>query len=140
MHQDDSDTDKNHLLKKQAHEYASETSIHGLKYIGERERTPFERRVFIYHMKLCSCNQRPHSYKKAFSSCRILWIVLCILSLCLGAYMIWGLVEKFDTNPIITSIEETNYPVYKVQFPAVTICSNNRISKKNLEKAIMKPP
>ena len=43
MHQEDSDADESNMLKKQAHEYASETSIHGLKYIGERERTPFER-------------------------------------------------------------------------------------------------
>ena len=45
MEPDDSDVDETHLLKKQAHEYAGETSIHGLKYIGEKERTKFERWV-----------------------------------------------------------------------------------------------
>ena len=58
----------------------------------------------------------------------------------MGAYMIWGLVEKFDNSPIIMSIEETNYPVYKVQFPAVTICSNSRVVRKNFEKAMKLPP
>ena len=43
MEPDDSDVDEILLLKKQAHEYAGETSIHGLKYIGEKERTKFER-------------------------------------------------------------------------------------------------
>ena len=43
--EDSSDADETHLLKKQAHEYAGETSIHGLKYIGEKERTKFERWV-----------------------------------------------------------------------------------------------
>ena len=45
MEPEDSDVDETHLLKKQAHEYAGETSIHGLKYIGEKERTKFERWV-----------------------------------------------------------------------------------------------
>ena len=45
MEPDDSDIDETHLLKKQAHEYSGETSIHGLKYIGEKERTKFERWV-----------------------------------------------------------------------------------------------
>ena len=43
MEPDDSDIDETHLLKKQAHEYSGETSIHGLKYIGEKERTTCER-------------------------------------------------------------------------------------------------
>ena len=64
MHQEDSDTDESHMLKKQAHEYASETSIHGLKYIGERERTPFERWVLIYHTSLRVGNQRRNNNKK----------------------------------------------------------------------------
>ena len=39
----DSDADETHIVRKQASEYASETSIHGLKYVGEKERTMFER-------------------------------------------------------------------------------------------------
>ena len=35
--------DETHLVRKQMHEYASESSIHGLKYVGEKERTTFER-------------------------------------------------------------------------------------------------
>ena len=72
--------------------------------------------------------------------CRLLWLMLCMLSLSLGAYMIWDLVQKYDNNPVIISIEETNYPVYKVQFPAVTICSNNKVVEKNFNKAIKQPP
>ena len=43
----DSDSDETRIVRKQASEYASETSIHGLKYVGEKERTIFERWVFI---------------------------------------------------------------------------------------------
>ena len=72
--------------------------------------------------------------------CRLLWLMLCMLSLSLGAYMIWDVVQKYDNNPVIISIEETNYPVYKVQFPAVTICSNNKVVARNFDKAIKLPP
>ena len=37
--------DEAHLVRKQMHEYAIESSIHGLKYVGEKERTTFERWV-----------------------------------------------------------------------------------------------
>ena len=43
MEPDDSDIDETNLLKKQAGEYSGETSIHGLKYIGEKGRTACER-------------------------------------------------------------------------------------------------
>ena len=72
--------------------------------------------------------------------CRLLWLMLCMLSLSLGAYMIWDVVQKYDNNPVIISIEETNYPVYKVQFPAVTICSNNKVVRRHFDKAVKQPP
>ena len=37
--------DETHLVRKQMHEYAGESSIHGLKYVGEKERTTIERWV-----------------------------------------------------------------------------------------------
>ena len=43
MEPDNSDIDETNLLKKQAQEYSGETSIHGLKYIGEKDRTTCER-------------------------------------------------------------------------------------------------
>ena len=44
----DSDSDETRIVRKQASEYAGETSIHGLKYVGEMERTIFERWVWSY--------------------------------------------------------------------------------------------
>ena len=54
--------------------------------------------------------------------------------------MIEPLVTKWDKDPTIISIEDTNYPVWKVQFPAVTICSNNKVVEKNLATALKRPP
>ena len=35
--------------------------------------------------------------------------------------------NKWMYNPIIRSIEDTYYPIGEINFPAVTICSNNKV-------------
>ena len=35
--------------------------------------------------------------------------------------------NKWMYNPIIRSIEDNYYPIEKINFPAVTICSNNKV-------------
>ena len=37
------------------------------------------------------------------------------------------LYNKWMYNPIIRSIETTNYDIGSINFPAVTICSNNKV-------------
>jgi hypothetical protein len=44
----DSDVDEVQLVKRQATQYSGETSIHGIKYIGEATRTPYERQNNLY--------------------------------------------------------------------------------------------
>lgn len=38
--------------------------------------------------------------------------------------------DEISTRPLVTSLQDTIYPVKFVPFPAVAICSNNRISRK----------
>lgn len=38
----------------------------------------------------------------------------------------WG---RFTDNPTITTLESQHYSVLDIPFPAVAICSNNKISK-----------
>ena len=71
---------------------------------------------------------------------RILWVVSFILSLTFCVYIVAPIVSKWDTDPTIISISDTNYPVWKVDFPAVTICSNNKVVGPSFEKALKKPP
>jgi hypothetical protein len=37
--------------------------------------------------------------------------------------------EEFSSSPIVVNVETTNYPLYKLYFPAVTICPANIIKK-----------
>ena len=110
-----SDDDKNEInrVRKQAKVYASETSIHGIKYISEDGRPQIE---------------------------RFIWLFLCIGSFCLAIYLIEPIYSKWRGSPTFTSIETTNYPVWNIDFPAVTVCSNNKVMRGQLENALKKPP
>ena len=66
--------------------------------------------------------------------------MLTIGSLFLCGYMIWPIYTKWQENPTITSIASTNYAIWNIHFPAVTICSNNKVVKKNLKAALRYPP
>jgi hypothetical protein len=41
-------------------------------------------------------------------------------------YAEWG---RYDTNPTLTALNTAHYPIWNVDFPAVTLCSLNRIKK-----------
>lgn len=38
--------------------------------------------------------------------------------------------EGYTTNPLVTTLHDTIYPVANVPFPAVSVCNNNRISRR----------
>lgn len=52
--------------------------------------------------------------------------------------MVVSLWEKFFIHPTVTSLVSSTYPVRKVPFPGVLICSLNKISKKRAEKMALK--
>ena len=61
---------------------------------------------------------------------------MCLAGFVLMLYLTWPIYVKYRDHPTVTTIIETNYPVYKVDFPAVTICSNNKIIEKSLERLL----
>lgn len=38
--------------------------------------------------------------------------------------LVW---DRFQTTPTITTVETNNYPIWNVNFPAVTICNINKV-------------
>ena len=106
-------TDEVGLFKKQTAEYADATSIHGVKYIFERQRSVGER--------LC-------------------WLLLCICSLVLCVILMRPILTKYIESPTITSIGTTSYPIWHIDFPAVTVCSNNKVVAKQLRTVAKRSP
>ena len=72
-------------------------------------------------------------------NCRILWALLCASSLVLCLYLMLPIYQKYIDFPTVTTVVETNHPIYKIDFPAVTICSNNKIIEKSLDKTLQDP-
>ncbi|XP_030745226.1 pickpocket protein 28-like [Sitophilus oryzae] len=80
-------------------EYTNNTGIHGFKYMGEQERTIFE---------------------------RLWWLILFCVSLYICIYLIIETWVKWNTSPVLVSFARSPTPVWQVPFPAVTVCSENK--------------
>lgn len=63
-----------------------------------------------------------------YSFSRILWSTLHFSNACFFIYILISGLSSFAENPLVTTLHDTIYPVEKVPFPAIAICSNNRIS------------
>ena len=54
-----------------------------------------------------------------------------MISLCVGmfgaSYYISELWDKWESGPVLVSIDTTAHPVSTIPFPAVTICSVNKV-------------
>ncbi|KAK4874127.1 hypothetical protein RN001_013487 [Aquatica leii] len=80
-------------------EYSSNSSIHGIKYVGEKKRSLVE--------KLC-------------------WLIVITASLYICIYMIMKTYEKWQMSPVIVSFARSPTPVWEIPFPAVTVCSETK--------------
>ena len=43
--------------------------------------------------------------------------------------LVYPIYKKWELQPTITAVEETDYPIWDVYFPAVAICNNNKIAR-----------
>ncbi len=67
-------------------------------------------------------------------------MVLCIFSVILTLVFMIPQFTKMKNSPFITSVETTNHPIWNIDFPAVTICSNNKVMDKQLRKEVGNEP
>ena len=78
-------------------------------------------------------------YERNFiSSC--LWFVLCCLSVVLCILLFSPIYKNWRENPTYTTVETTNYPIWDIYFPAVTICSNIQIKYSQMAERLKKAP
>ncbi|KAL7030503.1 hypothetical protein ACKWTF_006687 [Chironomus riparius] len=64
---------------------------------------------------------------------RFMWFCIHIFNACALIYFTLNIWDDFTSNPLVTTLHDTVYPIKNIPFPAVSICSNNRISKKEAE-------
>jgi amiloride-sensitive sodium channel len=65
---------------------------------------------------------------------RWMWFFIHIFDACALIFFTTTIWEDFTENPLVTTLHDTIYPVKNIPFPAVSICSNNRISRREAEK------
>ncbi|XP_076265224.1 pickpocket protein 28-like [Rhynchophorus ferrugineus] len=79
-------------------EYCQCTGVHGFRYFGEK-RTRFE---------------------------RIWWFIVFCFVFTACAYLIKEVYHKWERSPVIVSFATSETPIYKIPFPAVTICPESK--------------
>ncbi|XP_072934740.1 pickpocket protein 28-like [Epargyreus clarus] len=88
-------------------EYLSTSTLHGLRYVGEKKLTWFE---------------------------RFFWLVAFGSSLFCAAFFILNVYAKWRMTPMIVSINPENMPLKDLPFPALTICNINQAKKSVAER------
>lgn len=81
-------------------DFLKNSSVHGVKYLGDRERHWTE---------------------------RIFWIVALLISLSGCLIMIQRIYGKWQMIPVIVSFHEKSTPIWQIPFPAVTICPETKV-------------
>ncbi|XP_065361239.1 pickpocket protein 28 [Calliphora vicina] len=80
-------------------EYCDNSTIHGIKYLGEQKRPWLE---------------------------RLFWIMVFVCSIYLCASLTMNIWWKWNNNPVIVSFAEKSTPVWQIPFPAVTVCTETK--------------
>ena len=71
---------------------------------------------------------------------RAYWIVSLLFACFVAGIMIQPIHYKWKNTPVVTSVDDTNFPIWKIDFPAVTICSNNKIVERQLQSLLLLEP
>lgn len=45
-------------------------------------------------------------------------------------FIFWHAWQNFTNQPTFTTLQSVKYPIWRVPFPAVSVCSVNKISRK----------
>lgn len=86
-------------------DFSNNSTVHGVKYLGERKR---------------------HWVERAF------WIIAFGISVIGCSFLISNIYEKWQTSPVIVSFAEKSTPVWQIPFPAVTICPETKAMVKHI--------
>ncbi|XP_021709992.1 sodium channel protein Nach [Aedes aegypti] len=83
-------------------EYCSTSSVHGVRYFSDPERT------------ICE---------------KFWWIVMFVVSVSGCVVLIWSTWQKWILAPIVMNFENQPIPVTEIPFPSFTICPPGKVSK-----------
>ena len=88
-------------LGKTLVEYSNASTTHGIYYIFEGGRWILE---------------------------RLLWLLVVLVAIMLALTWSWWAYEKWQDDPMLTTIATTGLPVHKIPFPSITICAQGIVT------------
>lgn len=86
---------KDHGCSSVLDDFCANSTIHGIKYMGDRKRHWAE---------------------------RVWWLIAFILSIYGCSRLIYNIWQRWDRSPVIVSFAEKSTPIWQIPFPSVTIC------------------
>ena len=73
-------------------------------------------------------------------SFRLLWFILFCFACYYGYLLYTPFLDTWFNEPTVIATDQADFPVEKLPFPAITICSNNKIVYRQLESVLTKQP
>ncbi|XP_044730080.1 pickpocket protein 28-like [Chrysoperla carnea] len=89
-------------LKMQFTDYCEHSTLHGLRYVGDQRMSIIE---------------------------RCFWAGAFITAVCVAAFFISNIYNKWENSPVIISISPTYTELDTIPFPAITVCNLNQARK-----------
>ena len=74
------------------------------------------------------------------SHCRFVWFILFSGGVYYGYLLYTPILHNWFYHPTVHDVEKTDFYVKELPFPSVTICSNNKIVKRQLESVLLTQP
>jgi len=108
------ETEKEKETTSLMEEFVDHSTIHGLQYLKAPKRNGF-----------------PGSYPE-----RIFWLLACICAFVIGTYLIYKVIDKSITSPVLVSFDGTPVPIWEIPFPALTLCNMNKVRRSKVEKIV----
>ncbi|XP_047999617.1 pickpocket protein 28 [Leguminivora glycinivorella] len=94
-------------VRKDLREYLLTSTLHGLRYVGEKKLTWFE---------------------------RFFWLGAFSCSIVCAGFFILNVYDKWRSSPMIVSINPENMALQNLPFPAITVCNVNQAKKSVAER------
>ena len=71
---------------------------------------------------------------------RLLWLILFGFAIGYGYLLYTPFLDTWYNEPTVLATDQADFPVEKLPFPAITICSNNKIVYRQLESVLRTQP
>ena len=71
---------------------------------------------------------------------RLLWFILFCFAVWYGYILYTPFLHVWNNEPTVIATDQADFPVEKLPFPAITICSNNKIVYRQLESVLRTQP